>query len=238
VRDTNADWEAIAATEPYFGVLANERFLKANLDAGGREEFFASGRSDVDFVLKMVPGRNGCALDFGCGVARLSLALASHFDEVTGVDVSETMLAEARANAGRMGAGNVRFTNAIPMDKSFDLVLSHIVFQHIPPQRGLAILNDLLSRVGAGGRAAIQMTFYRKMARLQEMPRDFSLASYDGAICKPRMPTGRSDVGMSMYDYDATDVLAVFFENGFDQLSMSRTDHGGHIGAWVFARRS
>jgi len=238
MRDTNADWEAIATTEPYYGVLANERFLRANLNSGSKEEFFASGRSDVEFVLKMAPGKKGSALDFGCSVASLSLALAPHFDEVTGVDVSETMLAEARANARLRGADNVRFADALPSGKSFDLVVSHIVFQHIPPQRGLAILHDLLRCVGAGGRAAIQMTFYRRMARLQEMQRDFALVSYDGAVCRPRIPVSANEGGMSMYDYDATDVLATFFEGGFEGLSMSKTDHGGHIGAWIFASRA
>jgi hypothetical protein len=148
------------------------------------------------------------------------------------------MLAEARANARLRGGDNVGFANALPSGKSFDLVVSHIVFQHIPPQRGLAILHDLLRCVGAGGRAAIQMTFYRRTARLQEMQRDFALVSYDGAVCRPRILASANEGGMSMYDYDATDVLAAFFEGGFDGLSMSKTDHGGHIGAWLFARRA
>ena len=36
------------------------------------------------------------ALDFGCGVGRLSQALAEHFEEVVGVDIAESMVAKAR----------------------------------------------------------------------------------------------------------------------------------------------
>lgn len=36
------------------------------------------------------------ALDFGCGVGRLTQALAAHFDEVTGVDISPSMIKLAK----------------------------------------------------------------------------------------------------------------------------------------------
>ncbi len=37
----------------------------------------------------------GKALDFGCGVGRLTQALADYFNEVAGVDVSPTMVNKA-----------------------------------------------------------------------------------------------------------------------------------------------
>jgi hypothetical protein len=37
-----------------------------------------------------------------------------------------------------------------------------------------------------------------------------------------------------MYDYDATDILAALFQDGFHDLRLIKTDHGGHIGCWFF----
>ena len=65
------------------------------------EEFFRHGVERIDEFLGHGatlgrPAGHEAALDFGCGVGRLSRALASHFDQVTGVDISETMIGRAR----------------------------------------------------------------------------------------------------------------------------------------------
>ena len=43
------------------------------------------------------PAARRSALDFGCGIGRLSQALAEHFDQVYGVDISPKMIELARA---------------------------------------------------------------------------------------------------------------------------------------------
>lgn len=42
------------------------------------------------------PRERGVALDFGCGVGRLTRALAAFFDRATGVDISSSMIEEAK----------------------------------------------------------------------------------------------------------------------------------------------
>ena len=49
------------------------------------------------------------ALDYGCGVGRLTLPLAERCEHVYGVDVSPSMLREAARNAARMGLPNVEW---------------------------------------------------------------------------------------------------------------------------------
>ena len=65
------------------------------------EEFFASGRAEVDEAIGRLGAlglrpRRGRALDFGCGVGRLTQALAWHFDECVGVDIAPSMVEHAR----------------------------------------------------------------------------------------------------------------------------------------------
>ncbi len=76
------------------------------------------------------------ALEIGCGVGRMTRALARMFGHVTAVDVSDEMLAQARSNLAELqnvtlvlGDGS---TLACLPDAAFDFAFSFIVFQHIP----------------------------------------------------------------------------------------------------------
>jgi 2-polyprenyl-3-methyl-5-hydroxy-6-metoxy-1,4-benzoquinol methylase len=76
-------------------------------------------------------------LDVGCGIGRWSRLLASRGARVTGVDLSPTMIAEARRRAAAGGlASRCRFlvqdSAALEVDGTFDLIVCVTVLQHIP----------------------------------------------------------------------------------------------------------
>ncbi len=85
---------------------------------------------ETDYVLRLIekhhPG-TGSILDLGCGTGKHDLLLAQKGYDVTGVDRSEEMLAEARANAQARSSratflqGDVR---TVKLDKTFDAVIS------------------------------------------------------------------------------------------------------------------
>jgi SAM-dependent methyltransferase len=127
------DWDDLALVDPFWAVLAAD-----GKRGGGWElsEFLSTGEADVEPILATAaqlgrPSHRERALDFGCGVGRLTRALARRFDEAVGVDVSERMLEHAR----RLNADtpNVTFTNAEhPPVGGFDLVVANLVLQHLP----------------------------------------------------------------------------------------------------------
>lgn len=88
------------------------------------------------------------ALDFGCGTGRSTRFLKELGFETTGVDISETMLAEARS---RDPHGDYRLvTNDGPTDlpnNSFDIVLSAFTFDNIPTMERKVTLFRQLGRV-------------------------------------------------------------------------------------------
>jgi len=163
-------WKRIGATHPYFGVLTHSEYRVDELDADTKAAFFASGQQTIERTARMFnaiwpqKGFNPVhALDFGCGVGRLSLALSSYCQQVTGVDVSAAMLAEATKNGADQQRDNVRF-QLIPdqapfLTQQYDYVQAHLVFQHIPPANGLLLLDHLLSHLTAGGFAYFQLTY-------------------------------------------------------------------------------
>jgi 2-polyprenyl-3-methyl-5-hydroxy-6-metoxy-1,4-benzoquinol methylase len=84
--------------------------------------------------LRVAPGTR--VLDVGCGVGRWSRLLAARGASVTGIDVSPTMIAEARRRATAAPLrGRCRFLvqdlAALQAGEKFDLVLSVTVLQHI-----------------------------------------------------------------------------------------------------------
>jgi SAM-dependent methyltransferase len=89
----------------------------------------------VDPVLDGVA--QGRALDHGCGVGRVTRALAHRFDEVVGVDVSPEMVRRAQELHPEEEFPNVTFQATdglhLPLDPdSVDFVFSYEVFQHLP----------------------------------------------------------------------------------------------------------
>lgn len=84
--------------------------------------------------LRVNPGTR--ALDVGCGVGRWGHILAGRGALVTGVDLSSTMIAEARRRAAAQGlADHCRFlvqdVAALDAGGKFDLVIGVTVLQHI-----------------------------------------------------------------------------------------------------------
>lgn len=165
--NTDKAWKRWGQLDPYFGVLADERFARRNIDRH-RDEFFASGKEYIWHLLKRFEDHFGelrreRALDHGCGVGRLTLPLAGKFSNVVGLDVSPNMLAEAEANARRADLANAHFALAdddlSTATGEFDFVNSHMVLQHVPVRRGLPILFRLIDKVRPGGGFHLQLSY-------------------------------------------------------------------------------
>jgi SAM-dependent methyltransferase len=118
-------------------------------------------RSDGRWQLAR-PERHGRALDFGCGVGRLTRALSANFDRCVGIDVSTEMVEQARKlNADRE---NLEFVVNVAPDLadfdsgSFDLVYSSKVLQHMPGERqACAYVAEFLRLLRPGGIAIFQL---------------------------------------------------------------------------------
>lgn len=163
-------WRAYGESEPHWSVLTDPSYLADTLSEN-LDSFFASGQGQVGHLLAALsrngiePGSLRRALDFGCGVGRLSLALATHFETVVGVDISAGHLAHAIARARETGRTNVSFeaisaVNDLDALGRFDLVFSEIVLQHNPPPVIAALLDRLFASLTPGGVARFQVPTY------------------------------------------------------------------------------
>lgn len=109
--------------------------------------------------LDIEPGTR--VLDVGCGVGRWSSLLAARGGQVTGMDLSPTMIAEAQRRASAMNvAGRCRFLvqdlAQLDVRETFDLVLGVTVLQHIldPPALRAAV-RRMSDHLAPGGRMVL-----------------------------------------------------------------------------------
>jgi SAM-dependent methyltransferase len=109
--------------------------------------------------LDVQPGTR--VLDVGCGVGRWSRLLASRGAQVTGVDLSPTMIEQAQRRAAAAGvAGRCQFRvqdlSRLDVAGEFDLVLGVTVLQHIlDPELLRAAVRGMTARLAPGGRMVL-----------------------------------------------------------------------------------
>jgi len=132
------DWERLAVVDPLWAVLT----APEQKDGGwNTDAFFATGEAEIATVFAEVerlgrkPGR-ARALDFGCGVGRLTRALGTRFETAVGVDISEAMVEQARRLNEAFPACEFRVNTTSDLKQfetgSFDFVYSSLVLQHLP----------------------------------------------------------------------------------------------------------
>ncbi|MBI1248045.1 methyltransferase domain-containing protein [bacterium] len=254
---TDMAWRQWGDVDPYFAVVTDAKFLAENLNDQARTDFFESGRENVSHVLAKCrqciyadfsPKR---VLDYGCGVGRMALAFAQITEHVTGIDVSEGMLAEAQANAERFRIANVRWLkiegSQLPIQKTFDLVHCYIVLQHIRPQIGLQLFQQLVQSIAPGGIGAIQMTYSREsfannlglpysMLSARSLWRRLWLKSPLRRGLKSLMGHPISPV-MEMNPYHLNQVFYLLQSLGVSETHVELTNHGGHLGVFLFFPR-
>src|SRR5947209_9360837 len=157
-----------------------------------RADFFRIGQEEIGDVLALLeekgvrfPRRR--ALDFGCGVGRLSQALADHFDAVDGVDIAPSMIRLAN-NDNRHGnrcryhlneSGDLRAF----ADASFDFIYSTHVLQHMEPRYARLYVEEFIRVLAPEGVAFFEITTERVEGASAPLPDDAFAA---GIEIRPR----------------------------------------------------
>jgi SAM-dependent methyltransferase len=158
-------------SERYWDERARENALyyvdnEIGYDDPDTEAFWRRGEEVVELMLDLVGLEvrpDEAVLDIGCGVGRLTRALAHRAARVYGLDVSREMLTLAQRHNAVLS--NVEWVHgdgaglAGVADASVDGCFSHVVFQHIPdPATTLDYVREMGRVLRPGGWALFQVS--------------------------------------------------------------------------------
>ena len=217
-RNLAATWSAWGEREPYFSNVAHDKFKMNNI-AESKSELFQTGAETL-IQIEAIAQRQGIDLrayrdcfELGCGVGRITAALASVFDTVYGMDVSTShlrvareALANARARVELRTFDGLASIDALPR---VDLFVSFSVLQHNPPPLAAKILDRILAKVRVGGAACFQCQTYQTGYR-------FRVAGY----LQARQRQGDASEDWEMHCLLQPVIYEAFRRNGFSLLEV------------------
>jgi SAM-dependent methyltransferase len=242
------EWERLGEKDPYWGVLSHDELHQVT-DGAPLEQFWSSGEVHVERVFSTIRRHVDAefnpqsALDFGCGVGRILSPLATRVEEAVGIDASSSMLSHARERLAEVGLENVELCagveNLRAATRTFDLVHSTLVLQHIPPRSGYQLIGELADLLAPGGCGALQIylgrrvpTWRRSVAWLRARSR---LVNCGAEIVKGKLSFKQLPYQMNAYDLRW--VLGALGDRGVSQVWIEIDQHAEAVDVMLFFHR-
>lgn len=168
---TAAQWHHLGETEPYWSVITQENYLQSYIQQS-REMFYETGEQEakvLDSALErhsIEPRLSGRCVELGCGVGRVTSALARRYSEVIAIDISAPHLRLAEEELQKQGINNVTYKQLTALEQTLgygpiDLFYSKIVLQHNPPPVMAVLLKNLLAALSPGGIGFFQIPVFK-----------------------------------------------------------------------------
>src|ERR1041385_6323564 len=158
IKELQRNWDGLAQADPLWAICTDP--AKRN-NQWTNDDFFATGRKEIEAVLAYAAGIDTCidktspALDFGCGVGRLTRALAEYFPEYYGVNISPTMISLAH----ELNRDHPRCRFLLNDDSQltglhdhyFGFIYTSLVLQHIAESHSHQYIAELVRILKPGG---------------------------------------------------------------------------------------
>jgi len=155
-------WTVLGEQDPLWAILSLPEMKGGKWDEAA---FFETGRAEVGRVLetarRLADVRSGTAVDFGCGVGRLTQALAARFEHSIGIDVAEPMIRGAQ-KMNRFPDRCEYIHNRAPdlavlANASADFLYSSITLQHVSPSLAAGYIEEFFRILRPEGIAVFQL---------------------------------------------------------------------------------
>jgi SAM-dependent methyltransferase len=226
-------WDERAQEDPFHYVDNREQLGSPN-----QEAFWAGGEQVVEQLFEdLGVSLNGDedVVEIGCGIGRLTRALAHRARSVQALDVSQVMLEHARSYNPALG--NVHWihcdgTTLAPLpDGSFDACVSFVVFQHLPdPNLTYGYVREMGRVLRPGGWAAFQVS---NDPTIHLPPTGFARLRAWGRGVLKRGPRTHN----AAWRGSAVDLTEVERAAGDGGLEVQRVKDPGSLFCFVLARR-
>lgn len=157
------NWEKWAHEDPFWAICtdATARGHKWNI-----EQFFASGYQEIEQVVHRIDRMGirldrSSVLDFGCGVGRLTQALALYFERCYGVDIAPRMIELAQQYNAHSEKCQYMLNEVDHLglftDSMFDFIYCSRVLQHMEPKYSVVYIREFIRTLKPGGLLVFQL---------------------------------------------------------------------------------
>jgi ubiquinone/menaquinone biosynthesis C-methylase UbiE len=163
LKKLQENWNLFGEKDPLWAILTHPEKKNRKWEP---TEFFQTGEEYIDNLMERVTSleisiKRETALDFGCGVGRLTQALARHFEICYGIDIATSMIDLAKTY-NRYGDKCKYFVNRVNNlslfdDNQFDLICSALVLQHMKPEYSMKYIGEFLRVLKKGGLLIFQL---------------------------------------------------------------------------------
>ena len=163
LRELQNNWDTLGKVDPLWAILSDPAKKNNRWDPA---EFFKSGEAVIAQSVQEARGfqpamRSRRALDFGCGVGRLTQALCAFFEACDGVDIAPSMVQQAIDYNRFGGRCHYHLNSASDLklfaDATFDFIFSMIVLQHIRPEFSRVYIREFVRVLAPGGVMVFQI---------------------------------------------------------------------------------
>ena len=207
-------WDGFAATDPLWAVLA---FPDKSDGRWTVSEFMKTGEREIAllfhrFAELQLPEPAGRGLDFGCGVGRLTQALARRMSHVVGADISPLMIDVARKLNRYPDRARYICTVETGLDtlppRSFQCIYSNIVLQHVAPDISVRYLHEFFRLLAPDGLLIFQLPSHKQEhvePEIAAMPDAAYRATIDLAAPVPNPVAAGSELALMFRVRNASD---------------------------------
>jgi len=243
------NWEQFGKKDPYYWVTTDSKYKDARLSKDVQRDFFDNADKYLESIFKIIkrhldstfhPER---ALDFGCGVGRVTIPLARRCKYVLGLDVAESMIAEARNNKERHLLNNVAFSaqadRLLSGSEPFDFVHSIYVFQHIRTKQGLKIFIQLVDTLKENGIGIFHFVTFQSHKSIIKKLICWLCVHMPIFNCINNVRKGKSffDPKYEMNNYPLNKLFEILREKECSHIYVRHTKEGPYHGAILFFQK-
>lgn len=158
LNELEYNWNSFAESDPFKAILSGK------YDG----EFFQTGIKEVDSVMSYIDSlklskklSTKTALDFGCGVGRLTQPLSGYFVKTYGVDIAPKYIALAKKYNKYpnkcLYCLNKKNDLTIFKNNKFNFIYSNIVLQHMKPEYSKKYIAEFLRVLAPSGLLIFQL---------------------------------------------------------------------------------
>ncbi|MDD5639174.1 MAG: class I SAM-dependent methyltransferase [Candidatus Pacebacteria bacterium] len=240
LKQSEKNWNNLAKEDPLWAILSDP---SRKGEKWKIKDFFESGEKEIIELFNWLNKNKisvnfGRALDFGCGVGRLSNPLASMFSQVFGVDISSKMIELAKCYSQYPEDKLCFLVNKVDnldifQDNFFDFIYTNITLQHIKQDFALKYIDSFLKKIKKDGIVVFQVESFKK--NITGTCKDFLKT-----VLSPIINLSREN-RINMYYIDIQEVDSLIIKNSSKALLIDKKEIKtiyGTIFSYVYVLKS